>query len=704
MSDRLSPGADAKARFQALGEKRFHSFFDEIPAPAMKSVAQYLPSVDGFRKTSLAGIAKQKAALARKLSKASANDRDFEGLYLIWRTWIDANFENPKAIHELMDKLEEAADKQASTEERHRTIEQHVDAFLQKLKDESLQNHCTREQIEKLFTFSPLPETPAARGLIADAKGAADVERDATLSELPKRLQLDEDEIQRIKSDLNKQSERLDQISTAVEAFPANLEKVHSNVAEAQLSAQNAQEAVEALAKLSRTYDDSSEASAPDNPAMDLRLEALAIAVESRRSEIRSLAAKLEDLDTLLSAVAEVEGAQKAIRETVLALDQRVAELGAALDQVKRDIADRERDPTLGEQMGAIDKRLYDLEQRPAISVSSAVRAYETKALIAPSYKEPQRDSVGVRWDFLIASDRTDEKILQSHTDLGRAIAATLQSLGLRKSAAQIFGEECAATVIAKQAIFLKGSFATQMARAIARVIGGTASVRVAMPIGLQNGEQLRAAIEQAFETERPTMTALVIEGINRTALDITKEVLGDCLNPGFDCAPARSVVVATISEGVASIPVELGYFEIGPIFDLNCLDWRTGQPSSVGEPLSAFSSEADKTLFAQIGSASVDTEEAIRLANAFVSGRNPSIERAFAGAYRALHWVRTDVKAVTSLQSLFYGWLMPYWLVQGITKDQIEIELDGGKVNGTAVDPRLVAMFKANARHGGAS
>jgi hypothetical protein len=194
----------------------------------------------------------------------------------------------PKAIHELMDKLEEAADQQASAEARRLTIEQHADAFLQKLKDESLQNHCTREQIERLFTFSPLPETPAARGLIAAAKSATEVDRDATLSELPKRLQLDEDEIERIKSELKQQSERLDQISASVEAFRANLDKVNASVAEARLSAQNAQDAVEALVKVSRTQDDSPKPSAPDNSAMDLRIEALAIAVESRRDEIRT--------------------------------------------------------------------------------------------------------------------------------------------------------------------------------------------------------------------------------------------------------------------------------------------------------------------------------------------------------------------------------------------------------------------------------
>jgi chromosome segregation ATPase len=316
MSDRLSPGPDAKARFQALAEKEFFTFFDEIPAPAMQGVAQYLPSVDGFRKTSLAGIAKQKTALARKLTKANANDRDFNGLYLIWRTWIDANFKNPKAIHKLMDELEEAVDQQASAEARRLTIEQHADAFLQKLKDESQQNHCTREQIERLFTFSPLPETPAARGLIAAAKSATEVDRDATLSELPKRLQFDEDEIERIKSELKQQSERLDQISASVEAFRAHLDKFNASLAEARLSAQNAQDAVEALVKVSRTQDDSPKPSVPDNSAMDLRIAALANAVESRRDEIRNLASKLEDLDTLLNAARKRPSRKRCLRWT----------------------------------------------------------------------------------------------------------------------------------------------------------------------------------------------------------------------------------------------------------------------------------------------------------------------------------------------------------------------------------------------------
>src|SRR5450756_249883 len=110
MSDRLSPGLEAKARIQALSQKQFQAFFDEVPSTAMQRVARHLPSVDGFRKTSQAGIMRQKEALARRLSKSTAQDRDYQGLYMIWRTWIDENIADAALIQELIEDVEEAAE------------------------------------------------------------------------------------------------------------------------------------------------------------------------------------------------------------------------------------------------------------------------------------------------------------------------------------------------------------------------------------------------------------------------------------------------------------------------------------------------------------------------------------------------------------------------------------------------------------------
>jgi hypothetical protein len=65
---------------------------------------------------------RKQTALARKLSKSSATDRDYHGLYLIWREWIYATFKNSASIQELIDQVEEAADA-TQDEEAHLTFE-----------------------------------------------------------------------------------------------------------------------------------------------------------------------------------------------------------------------------------------------------------------------------------------------------------------------------------------------------------------------------------------------------------------------------------------------------------------------------------------------------------------------------------------------------------------------------------------------------
>ncbi len=195
---------------------------------------------------------------------------------------------------------------------------------------------------------------------------------------------------------------------------------------------------------------------------------------------------------------------------------------------------------------------------------------------------------------------------------------------------------------------------------------------------------------------------ALAIEGINRTALDVTKEVLSDCVDPPTGAPEARSArlaIFATITGGIASLPIEPIYFELGPVFDLDYLDWRTNQRAEAEPEGSSLPIEADHAIQAYLRSMDTNTEEAIRLARLFLRKRNPTVERMIARAYQALHVIRSDQKDVTPLQSLAYGWLLPYWRSLNFSKDQIDSELDGGKCNGTALDQRLASMLEAELR-----
>src|SRR6266567_4650133 len=157
MTDRISPSPEAKARLQALSPKQFQDFFDEVPPAAMRFVVPYLPRVDGFRPGSQAGLVRQKEALARRLCRPNANEHDYNELYLIWRSWIDETQPAAPLIQGLIDNFEEGTDSAEGPEARQVLIEKQTESLLEKLKEESQQNRCTRESIERLFMFSPFP-------------------------------------------------------------------------------------------------------------------------------------------------------------------------------------------------------------------------------------------------------------------------------------------------------------------------------------------------------------------------------------------------------------------------------------------------------------------------------------------------------------------------------------------------------------------
>jgi hypothetical protein len=697
MSDRLQPGPGAKTRIQALSQKQFQAFFDEVPAAAMQRVARYLPSIDGFRKTSQAGILRQKEALARRLSKSIAQDRDYHGLYLIWRTWIDENVTNAVLIQELIDDVEEAAEGKDGPEARRLAVEEHVDSLLEKLKEESQQNRCTREQIERLFIFSPFPETPTARGIISAAKSAADVDRDATLSDLPTRLKQDEDEIQSIKSRLNELDERFVRVASDVEKALEELPKLQSALTEATTAAEGARNAVLQQAQAAVAAPPAQSDGALS--AIEARLKALADEVEGLRGGLSDATSMLGTLSEMQQAVAQLGAVQKTYSEERQQQAERVGAIVSTFEEIKRDVTALLDDRTGADQLAPLTKQLLELERRLDVVISRPPPHYETKDLA--SYRgDTARDTrVGIRWDALHPTDHGAAASIQSHSGLASALAKTLQALGLRKTAAQVFGEECAAAVAGRQAVFLRGAFATRVARALARAIGGTVSARLSVPIGIQDGEELRLSIDSALGTNTASIGAVAIEGINMTALDVTQGVLADCVDPetgASEAEVARVAIFATIAQGLASLPLEAGYFELGPVFDLDYLDWRTSPSTNPELAAGILSAEVDQAIFGQLTSAAVDIEEATRLARSFTKKRNPSAERTIVRAYRALSLIRSEPQAVTPLQSLYFGWLLPRWRALRLPKDQIDSELDGGKANGQSVDPRLSAMLEA--------
>lgn len=692
MTDHLTPGAEAKARIQQFGQKELQTFFNEVPAEAMRALAPNLPHVDGFRRGSAAGISKQREALARRLSRPGANEYDYKALYLVWRAWIDETQANASLIQQLIDELEEAAGKADGPEARRLVIEQHTNSLLQKLKEESEENRSTRESIQRLYDFSPLPPTNAARDIIAAAKPAADVERDATYRTLPSRLSDDEREIQSIKSQLGVLTDRVaaiaDQSTKALRDLPGLRDAVRDarSIADATRSMVNEH----AKATFAHGREDS-------GPAVEARVKALADDVSTLRQSISQLTALSGEIRRVALTAQKLGERQGELTEQQKQHGTRIDQVIASLEQIKRDVDVLIQERTQADPIAALAEQMADLARRVDTVVGRPHPADRTKELT----QQPVSVSNVLRCTPLARA--TNASAISSHAGLVTAFADALLGLGMRKSGAQLLAEECTAAIAARQAVFLQGAFASRVARVLASATGGPAAARLAMPIGLQDDVPFRLAIEEAFSSLAEGVAGLVIDGFNHVPLDLTREIITDCVGAAtWPSGPYRRIAVfATLSQGVAALPIEPETLELGPVIDLGYFDWRTNPGAEASPPEPSFlAAKTDQALLGQVVGLNESIDEAVNLARAFTRKRNPAVERTVVRAYQALHLVRSDKKVVTPMHSLCYGWLLPYWRAQGVSRERIHSQIDGGKIHAGHADGRLTAMLAADLSH----
>jgi hypothetical protein len=414
------------------------------------------------------------------------------------------------------------------------------------------------------------------------------------------------------------------------------------------------------------------------------------------RKAVEELASGLQGLNALDERVRQIAETQAATSEGHERHVENVRQLDATLEQLRRDVDALLDDRTGADRIAPVVDQLARLEERVGALAVMPVSAQPVQLAAPQASQAAPKPSPSIRCFPLGAEDGA--KPLLTHTDLSAAFARSLAPLGLRSSAAQLLAEECAAGVIARQTIFLKGAFAGSVAHRLAMAVGAGASSRFPLPIGMQSSTDLYLGIEETFSRWNDRTGALVIEGLNHVPLDVTRQVIESSISPNdaVNAAGGRVAVFATLSRGLASLGIEPELFELGPVFDLDYLEWRTN-PGATSSPSATYLPAAnDREMFAQVTAASVPTEEALHLAKSLTTRRSPAFERNVARAYQALHLTRSDPRSVTPLHSLFYGWLLPYWSALGLSKQRVDEEFDGGKVRGAPPDARITAMFAA--------
>jgi hypothetical protein len=183
------------------------------------------------------------------------------------------------------------------------------------------------------------------------------------------------------------------------------------------------------------------------------------------------------------------------------------------------------------------------------------------------------------------------------------------------------------------------------------------------------------------------SVPAFAVEGINRSAFEVFGDVLDD-LSSGGPSPPM--LFFAGLVHGDAALPVDVSYC----IFDVDHLDWRTRTPATGTTTKASLPCRLHKLIREQIDAKIVDVDEPLRQVRTLSPKRRPRIERTLAVAYAALSLLYDERDMPTPLQSLTYGWLAPLWLTIGLSREQADSELDGGKCDGTRVDPRIAGML----------
>jgi hypothetical protein len=163
---------------------------------------------------------------------------------------------------------------------------------------------------------------------------------------------------------------------------------------------------------------------------------------------------------------------------------------------------------------------------------------------------------------------------------------------------------------------------------------------------------------------------------------------IADLLVSRIDDGRPASFVFATLIDSPAAFPLEKLYFRLGPVFELDLMEWR-GKRAKLANP-GELTPNAISAIFGLMPSKPIDLEEARRLSSLAAGKRDPRFELIVDDAFSALSQLRSESAEFTAVQSLQFGWLLPYWVMRSPQTHELDAEIDGGRCDGKKVDGRL--------------
>ncbi|TAX24989.1 hypothetical protein [Rhizobium leguminosarum] len=630
-------------RLRKVGEKAFANFLNDVAPATARALAKSLPPVKGFRQGSAQELIHQKRTLASKFMAREGvpsgdRTRSDGALYSFWRAWGQEHLGVPMELNDLLNEMEILLDQEGGPDAPE--VSESIDRLFLMLKDASDDNRCSRENIERFFLFGPFEGSATISAAIASSKSAREVDRDISIHGLPDRLHRDEEILRSL-------DDRLNALGVELATLTADLEQ-HRHA----------------------------------SPAARLN------ASDEIADRVREIAAELskvkERTDDLVSSITAIETDRRHI------VDQQ--ELVTLMEGLERLVAESNRNERRHIETGtvfeALSRRLDELEslflQFPQADADRTTKVDPKsngvllEPVIQPYAAAPVSTFLLERIDF----PKAPTQILAEPIGLPTAfLERNLVALGLKKSSAERLATEILAAIAARCLVHFKGAFATLAARACATALSGNHCFRVAVPVGVMHASELGRTIASAIPSTSDKTAAIVLEGLNNVPVEAIADTLYDFSTGSSN---TEMLLFSSLSDGPSALPHCTHLLDLGPIFDLDVLEWRLAPPAAAPMVFC----QVPREVLRPVVDPSGDLEDFLTLLRMH-GRRNPRRERRAVSHYK--HLVAMSSEDRSALRSAAYGWLLPLWGIVGVPTEDMDHSLNGTNFE----DDRLLRILE---------
>jgi len=627
------------------GPEPFKTFFHQLTPIRQQKVFAHLPKPKGFRPGSPSANAKKVQDLFSSLESREGGqdaERAWTHFYMsVFLNWIASHPDLARALHD----FDNAADFAEDMDDVPPNTELDVACF-ERLAEVSAQGELAREDIQQFYDYGYFLPDPRIEAAIASSKTAEEVQQIDRMRRLPQDI-----EVLQQRSDA--MDSRLDDLATRVASTDASVQAVTSTFE--HTSGQTAS----TLATVQKTL----EAALPGNT-----LNALTQRLTTVETTVADLPRQWQPTHGAATA-ADVEAAVAA----VALLASQVEDLVVALQDLRTTCAADSWE--LGERIIQVEQITASLGQ--ALTEATKVTAHaEAAPLGGGSGHDPPWPSAQAKSDLLVhrmpaamsATPLTVDSVLD-------CLENNLAGAGLNVHSARTMAREILAGLAAGQLVSFRGSLASVIASICAQTFAASHQYVVHVPVGLLGSDdfgQHVAEIVAACE-QRDTMSVLTMEGLNRAALEAYGDSLCALVDARFlhlDATPPNLLLLATVVDGPSALPVSPIVCELGPILDVDAYVWAsTWTPKHTAGimPSHVWWSEVTRE-----GPAHEHDVGELKELRQSLELRSIRWRRCVDAAYRCLAGVRTHSRAPSVLESLVFGWVLPYALARRLDLERV--------------------------------